>query len=460
MNRPNLKAIVRAKVIALASVAVCFFGLMETIHAAGQYLKVEYPPSTATNELQLGVTYTLWIPDGVKTIRGVIVHQHGAGMTAAKSGASAAYDLHFQALAKKWDCALLGPSYHVLTEKTDDSPGGAQLWFDPRRGSEKAFLKALTDFAAQSGHPEIEVVPWVLWGHSGGGIWSDVMSTLHPDRIAAMWLRSGSAGMWRSRTNFAAPQISDNLYLIPIMCNSGIQEKGNGAWEGPMATFKSYRSHGAPIGFAPDPLTGHWCGNSRYFAIPFLDACMALRLPDKGSKNQTLKTIDMSKAWLAPVSGETAVSAAAFQGDAKDSVWLPNETVAKNWMEYVKTGGVSDTTAPSAPFDVKMKDLGDQGTEITWDAEADLESGIRNFIVLRDGQELGNLPAVNLVRFQVRPMFQAGWTESYNDAPAVPVPPMHYVDSWPKDHQKHSYTVISVNTVGLKSEPSIPASTQ
>jgi hypothetical protein len=109
---------------------------------------------------------------------------------------------------------------------------------------------------------------------------------------------------------------------------------------------------------------------------------------------------------------------------------------------------------------VKAKDLGDQGAEITWDAEADFESGIHHFIVLRDGQELGNLPAVNLVRFQVRPMFQAGWIESFNDAPAVPVPPMRFVDSWPKDHQKHVYSVITVNTVGLKSEPSAPASAE
>jgi len=29
-------------------------------------------------------------------------------------------------------------------------------------------------------------------GHSGGGIWSDVMTTLHPDRVVAVWMRSGS----------------------------------------------------------------------------------------------------------------------------------------------------------------------------------------------------------------------------------------------------------------------------
>jgi len=72
-------------------------------------------------------------------LRGIIVHQHGAGTTASIEGSTAAYDLHWQSLAKKWDCALLGPSYHVLNEKIDLSPGGSEHWFDPRHGSEKTF---------------------------------------------------------------------------------------------------------------------------------------------------------------------------------------------------------------------------------------------------------------------------------------------------------------------------------
>jgi hypothetical protein len=144
--------------------------------SAGQYFQIVYPPSTKTGELQIGVTYTLWIPDGIKTVRAVIVHQHGASIPAAQSGATSAYDLHWQALAKKWDCVLLGPSYRVLNDAIDLTPGGAELWFDPRRGSERAFLRALDEFAGKSGHAEIATVPWCLWGHSGGGIWSDVMS--------------------------------------------------------------------------------------------------------------------------------------------------------------------------------------------------------------------------------------------------------------------------------------------
>ena len=120
----------------LTAIVLCVAACAGTARGAGQYVKVEYPASTVADELQVGVTYTLWIPDGVKTLRGIIVHQHGAGRTASKEGATAPYDLHWQALAKKWDCALLGPSYHVLNDKIDITPGGSELWFDPRHGEQ------------------------------------------------------------------------------------------------------------------------------------------------------------------------------------------------------------------------------------------------------------------------------------------------------------------------------------
>ena len=161
-----------------------------------------------------------------------------------------------------------------------------------------------------------------------------------------------------------------------MMCNPGVKEKQKsprrktrpeqnmkGPWLGNLATFHDYRAKGAPIGFAPDPRTGHECGDSRYLAIPFLDACLATRLPEKDATDQTLKPVDMSKAWLAPLMGDEPRPAAEFQGDPKEAVWLPNEAVAKAWAEYVKTGSSSDTTPPPAPYHVKASPKGDRGME-------------------------------------------------------------------------------------------------
>ena len=134
--------------------------------AGPPYYRVRYEAATKPGELVFPANFTVWVPPGVKSLRGLIVHQHGCGEGSCKSGLTGAYDLHWQALAKKHGCALLAPSY----EQPDKA--NCQLWCDPRNGSDAAFQKSLTDLAAQSGHPELATVPWALWGHSGGGHWA------------------------------------------------------------------------------------------------------------------------------------------------------------------------------------------------------------------------------------------------------------------------------------------------
>ncbi len=77
--------------------------------ADGTKYSVSYPASDKPGELIFPATYNLWLPEGVKTVRGIIVHQHGCGTGSNKGAVTAADDLHWQALARKWDCALVGP---------------------------------------------------------------------------------------------------------------------------------------------------------------------------------------------------------------------------------------------------------------------------------------------------------------------------------------------------------------
>src|SRR6478736_7195267 len=107
--------------------------------AEAPYYRVRYDGSEQPGELRFPVNYTAWISPDVKTVRGVIVHQHGCGEGSCKSGLTGAFDLHWQALARKHDCALLAPCYEQ-PEKAD-----CQLWCDPRNGSSVAFQRALVD---------------------------------------------------------------------------------------------------------------------------------------------------------------------------------------------------------------------------------------------------------------------------------------------------------------------------
>ena len=408
--------------------------------AESPYFRVRYDGSQKEGELVYASNYTIWVPPGAKTLRGVIVHQHGCGEGSCKSGLTGAFDLHWQALARKHDCALLSPSYEQ-PEKAD-----CQAWCDARRGSDAAFQKALEDLGQKSGHPELSTVPWVLWGHSGGGHWAGGMVLLHPERVAAAWLRSGVPPVKAAEGRPAPYTISEAALGVPVMCNLGTKEgvtvkdgRFGGVWGGVEAFFNAMRSKGALIAVAADPLTSHECGNQRYFAIPWLDSCLTARLPASGT---ALKPMDTTQAWLAPLNGSEATPASSYQGDKQAAVWLPNEAIAKQWVQYVKDTALPDSTPPPAPTDVKVN-----GNQLSWSSDADLESGLAAFIIERDGKEIARVPEKAQNPFG-RPIFQ---NLQYSDTPTQPLVEMRYVDTKAQAGEKHEYRVIAVNTVGLKS---------
>jgi hypothetical protein len=410
------------------------------------YYRVRYEASTRKGELVYPVNYTIWIPGGVKSLRGVIVHQHGCGEGSCKSGLTGAYDLHWQALAKKHDCALLAPSYEQ-PDKAD-----CQKWCDPRNGSGVVFQKCLADLGAKSGHPELSNIPWALWGHSGGGHWAGGMVLLHPERVAVAWLRSGVPLLKASpeRASIKAHTLPAAALKVPVMCNLGTKEgvtvkdgRFGGVWPANEAFFNEVRGQGGLISVSVDPLSSHECGNQRYLAIPWLDACLSARLPK--TSGASLHPMPTDKAWLAPITSGEAVPAAKFAGDPLKAAWLPSEAIAKAWMQYVKDTAVTDTTPPPAPTNVRLR-----GNELTWEAEADVESGLASFIIERDGKFLARVPELEKNTFG-RPIFQH---LQYSDTPTQPLVPMRYTDLKAEPGKNRTYRVITVNTVGLKSLPS------
>ena len=61
-----------------------------TLARGDNVLTLHYPPSDQEGELAVEVmTYYLWLPPDAKTIRGVIVHQHGCGEGAKLGGETA-----------------------------------------------------------------------------------------------------------------------------------------------------------------------------------------------------------------------------------------------------------------------------------------------------------------------------------------------------------------------------------
>ncbi len=387
---------------------------------AGTY-DVAMPPKEG--EKYKSADFRLWVPDGVKTVRAVIVRQHGCG----RKGIDHADDLQWQALAAKYDAALLGTHYQTHKE--------CKEWFDPSQGSNRAFLDALKHFAKESGHPELTDAPWALWGHSGGALWACHMANRYANRVVAVWARSQ-----------AVTEYDEATLSVPIVFNYGENEKTGqfaGVHKNSQSAFLAYRPKGAVWAVAVDPKSGHDCRNSRALAVRFFDKMLAIRLPKTGIK---LNAVAKS-AWAGDPEGLAIMDQRIRRGDADPMCWLIDEEFAKAWQEYCKTGDVKDTTAPPTPTGVKAAS-GDNGVSLEWKAVADVESGVKQFQVFKNGKLLatggGEKTKTNQMGF-----FQI-W--NYGDEPEPKLPKFAHTDATGKPGD--TYEVVTVNHADLASKKS------
>ena len=361
-------------------------------NGSGTIVEVSYPASDKPGELALRRRHTR---SGSPTAsRGCAASSSTS--TAAVRGLQGRRDGRLRpALAGPGEEVGLRPARPLLP------PGGQAelpaLVRPPQRLATRPSSRRSTTSPRESEHPELAEVPWCLWGHSGGGFWASLMQTSDPERIVAVWLRSGTAFAVWEKGEIPKPEIPEAAYRIPMMCNPGARRRttsaSDGAWTGALAMFQAYRAKGAPIGFAPDPRTGHECGDSRYLAIPFFDACLAQRLPERRADGRSSSRWTRDRAGWRRRARRRGGAGGGYHGRSGGGRLAARRAGgARPGRSTSRPGPSSDTTPPPAPTGVKAVAKAGRGVEITWDAEADFESGLRQFVILRDGREIGQVP--------------------------------------------------------------------
>ena len=221
------------------------------------------------------VDYGIYVPSTAEKIRGVMVFQHGCSQE--EFGISRHCDVQYQALARKWDFAIIEPAIYGLCD----------VWAYPSNGSYKALLLALTKAGVKTGHPELAQAPFLVWGHSGGGFWVLSMLHEHPERIIAAIAYSAA---WDPHWSYAP-----EAYEVPILFrHAGPGEGADNIPATAIHSFAHFRSHDAPASIAYTRGQGHNFSYMRSMTIPFWEAALKQRLAPDGS----LKPLDREQTFL------------------------------------------------------------------------------------------------------------------------------------------------------------------
>lgn len=401
--------------------SVLFFSVFLSFQLFAQEYKIRLTPSAGKFK---EVEYAMWIPEKVQNIKGIILHQHGCGESAFRSGRNAFYDPQWRALAKKWDFALMGSSYESTKDCFD--------WINPEEGSFTTFVNGISEIAKQSDHKELEQLPWILWGHSGGGHWAYKMVLQHPEKILC--------------AVFKSPAWTDTCSLglqVPILCLLGMHESYDAysslVWIPAIEAMKYRIMKNAPVCIAPDPTAGHESADSRLLAISFIDKILSLQSADYATtinrSNQCFIDLDNFKL-------TKSLTASTYKDKGN---WFPDKQFAEKWSEFVKTGRVTDITPPkNPPYDVEVRNEG-QNALIEWKADADIESGISGFRIYRNDKVINEGSITSQWDFKT----------DYHDNPIMNHHKFEYTDSNLTKKSTYKYQVTLINGAGIESSKSV-----
>lgn len=369
--------------------------------------------------------YAIFIPQGVSAIRGVFIHQHGCTMEGR--GMATAFDIQYQAFAKKWQLAIVGPDLYAKNNCHD--------WKDPASGSAAALFAALRTIGRQSEHPELNTAPWLLWGHSGGGYWSQAMLAAYPQRVLALF--SYSPGL---DAQFPYPPAA---LQVPVMIRHAGPVGDACCWQTAFHTFHELRGQQGLAAIAYTRFQNHNYSFVRYMAIPFFEAVMRQRLPELPETDyKAMRPMDVKKAWLGDTASLNIYPLNRYPGNPLSAAWLPDSIAATLWREYAITGTVVDHTPPPPPFGASIHRRHNMTVELKWKADADIGSGISHFNIYKGDQFVGRFPATGSYQ-----QFDTNGDDAY----PLNLPPLQTDISLPWNDSSKIY-ISTVNQFGLESQ--------
>ena len=186
--------------------------------------------------------------------------------------------------------------------------------------SYETLLQALTEFGAESLHPELASIPIIIVGHSMGGCTAYGFSRVHAARVAGFLTMKG--GCHNPGPALSASTVP-GYFLIGALDAQYRADNITGVFEAGRATTS-----------APWALSIDAYGHSPIFdfdgMFDWIAAVLDARLPL--TPGGPLRAMTETAGWLGDRSNGAIATHSCYAGDASDASWLPTEETAHDWQ--------------------------------------------------------------------------------------------------------------------------------
>ncbi len=282
------------------------------------------------------VLFTLWIPEKLKTVRG-IYHTPFNLDTVEKEQS--------RAIARNWGFALVGGNF-MRVGKDEMGP---------------ALVAGLADLAAKSGHTELTHAPLIFSSMSAGTGMCLALAEHLLERTIACGLVALEVGP-------QTPAVRD----VPMLTIFG--SKDGEQLPRLEALLPQRRAEFDPSwAIAVQWGRKHEWGQANNLLWPFFDEVIRRRFPaDAPPANGPVKLLryDPARVWLADPAtwksrAATIAPAEKFAGEKSAACWLPGEDVARVWQAFVVEKPLVQITEPSTQGDTKPLAVFPSGADVS-----------------------------------------------------------------------------------------------
>lgn len=278
---------------------------------------------------------TLWLPDNLEIIRGVVVFTGGQSGNGSGDTRSLADDRFWQRFSESTGFGIVGTQF--TGSYTDASSGPGQ-----------ALLDSLQAFGDKTSHPELANAPLLLEGFSNGGFFSYTFASWKPERVIAFCL---------NKSGFADAPLTAAFLAVPGLLIWGSEEPNAGVPTVIHSLVQRGRMKHALWAELKDWGAEHEEGGAEHIFPPFFAEMIAARYPsgrDPKSGEVPLLALDEASGWLGDHGDDsvnsnlpTIAAYAAYGGDASAASWLPSEGMATLWRGFVTKSPIM-LSAPTA----------------------------------------------------------------------------------------------------------------